>query len=383
MSLVGPYDHYAGILERKNGLIDLVIRNRPGVIAYRIWISPTIDDAYGNPGSSAVGGNELDRKMLFQVKQGTLYRSRTLRRQNYGVNGENNRGVTRVLFSLNDVWAQSDAPSGTVTVASVQAGDTVTIEGVVFTAAGAGANPAAQEFDETAGTDALVAASLVATINDAASQALITAASGGPGVTAANGGTAVVTLTADEVSTDAELTLVSSTGARLAVSAATLLLSRAVPPEGSVCFIRLQEVRATSGALETSNGDPLMGPILPVPPPEFYGLMTPMLSLSATAPADTGAAVDVTPASVLDHDQDANSAPMSIVFPLPTTMLNLRNRDGARSLLYSFGWGMPFNALPANTQTEIQVGSVKELIIAGDGGAVDFGVDVTFQMVAL
>ena len=101
--------------------------------------------------------------------------------------------------------------SGTVTLASVNAADTVTINGVVLTAV-SGA-PAANQFDMS-GTDTVDAVSFCAAVAANATLAgLVTAANvaGVVTLTAINGG----------VSGNA-ITLASSNGSRLAVSAARL-----------------------------------------------------------------------------------------------------------------------------------------------------------------
>jgi hypothetical protein len=104
--------------------------------------------------------------------------------------------------------------TATVTVAAVQAGDTVTIDKVVLTASGSQAS-GVRDFDETAGSDILVADSLVAAINDAGNglDAICTADNAG-------GTSAVVTLTAVDQGVDGnhKTTLASSTDARLATS---------------------------------------------------------------------------------------------------------------------------------------------------------------------
>lgn len=111
------------------------------------------------------------------------------------------------------------AATGTVTCAAVAIGDTVTIDGTVFTAIAGARTPGANDFDQSGGTDILVATDLVAAINDAANWV------GDAPVVASNvGGTsAVVTLTAADVGTAGNaITLVSSSGVTLAVSGATL-----------------------------------------------------------------------------------------------------------------------------------------------------------------
>lgn len=103
--------------------------------------------------------------------------------------------------------------SGTVTCATVAAADTVTINGVAFTAVDADAG--ANEFLQT-GTDAVDAAALAAAIN-----ASVTA--GIAGVVTAAAEDDVVTITAVQPGKAGNaITLASSDGVTLAVSAARL-----------------------------------------------------------------------------------------------------------------------------------------------------------------
>lgn len=106
------------------------------------------------------------------------------------------------------------AATGTVTCASVSAADTVTINGVVFTAVNGG-TPGANEFDMS-GTDTVDAASLAAAINASAS-ALV---SNHVTATSALG---VVTLTAKNKGYPGNaVTVATSNGTRLAPSGARL-----------------------------------------------------------------------------------------------------------------------------------------------------------------
>lgn len=102
--------------------------------------------------------------------------------------------------------------SGTITAASALAADTVTVNGVVFTAvSGAGT---AHQFD-ISGSDTAAAASLATKINADATLALI--------VSAANASSAVCTITALKTGTAGNAyTLATSNNTRLAKSAATL-----------------------------------------------------------------------------------------------------------------------------------------------------------------
>lgn len=146
--------------------------------------------------------------------------------------------------------------TGTVTIANVQAGDTVTLGGVVFTAVAGGADPAAQEFNDSAsaGGNFPAAASLETAINDAASQALISAGNAGITATADDaGGSDVVTLTASVRGSGGNLALASSNGVRLAVSGATLTYT--APAAASQQFDTFAEAggdNATAASLEAA-----------------------------------------------------------------------------------------------------------------------------------
>lgn len=108
--------------------------------------------------------------------------------------------------------------TGTITAATVVAGDTVTLDGNTYTAVLAADQNTNSEFTfAVLGTDTLTAADLVRAIN------LRESRPGGGGNLTADNASAVVTVTATNFGTDANLIdLASSDGATLAVSAATL-----------------------------------------------------------------------------------------------------------------------------------------------------------------
>lgn len=104
--------------------------------------------------------------------------------------------------------------SGTITCAAAADGDTVTIAGVVFT--GETGSPGTDEFDISLASDALVAADLARCIN-ASTDALLA------GIVSASASDAVVTVTVVQAGRlGNHITLASSNGTRLAVSAARL-----------------------------------------------------------------------------------------------------------------------------------------------------------------
>lgn len=139
--------------------------------------------------------------------------------------------LTLGLVPLNCV---EDAANGTITIlAGCAAGDTVSIAGVVFTAVAAAPNPANQEFLDVAGAGSAIlsANSLRTAINDAASQALITAALDaltplpvGGTITPDAPGAAAVLLTASVPGVWGDAALAENTaGARITVSGASMV----------------------------------------------------------------------------------------------------------------------------------------------------------------
>jgi len=130
---------------------------------------------------------------------------------NFNPNGTLERdvwGMAAYLIDHVEVGGLTQADL-TVTATGVLGGDTVTVKGVVFTAAGAGANPALQQFDESAG-DANTATTLAATITNAASIALMKA-SGTPALAYAGATPALNVVTLDAL-TGAAVPLLGGAG---------------------------------------------------------------------------------------------------------------------------------------------------------------------------
>jgi hypothetical protein len=116
-------------------------------------------------------------------------------------------------------------------MAAVVAGDIITLGGVPFTAVAVPANPALQQFEDTAtaGSNILCAAALALAMNNAATDALLIASAvGGSSVTVVNGGTDTVTITADTVGPVGAMPLIEDTaGVRIVLGDATGHLDRA------------------------------------------------------------------------------------------------------------------------------------------------------------
>jgi hypothetical protein len=98
-----PFLTYAGMLERSTHLIHTYLPNDPAVVAYQFWGGNTVNDAYGNPAASGVGGSGA--VAMFTVLDNKTFRSPTLRRKGLGLVPENRRGMTHALFDLDDYIA--------------------------------------------------------------------------------------------------------------------------------------------------------------------------------------------------------------------------------------------------------------------------------------
>lgn len=266
MSIYSPYTHYAGITERKPGLVDLQIRNLQDVRSWRVWASSNLNNIYGNPDGSSVAGDETARKFILEVQKNNWYVSPSCRRWR-GTLHETIRGIARALFNVHD---------------------------------------------------------------------FIVPASPQP-----------------------------------------------LPTDEEVLFVRLQQNRLTTGPITVTggpnDGDPVLGPILIVPTATFFGILNPIVTAYGTAPTNTNGVAGKTPLSTLDLNQQVYAPPMAIVFPRPTSAFNLTNLTNV-DILYSYGWEFPYAVLPANGQTGVQEGSIKELIIASRTTVANFSLEANIML---
>jgi hypothetical protein len=370
-------------VERKEGFVDMLVKPEPGVMDYRFWGAATLDAAYGKPTGSGMPGPTVTQVVtLFEVAANGQFRSPTLVQSRWGWYGENLKGVSRVAW---DPWDYSTNPANTLpgrdetwfvrlqerrrTASAAQAataivdlsavvgvGDNLTIAGVVFTGVNGAGTPSLQQFQANGG-GAVAATELIATVNDAASQVLLTAAApAGVTVTASAGGTANEVVLTASVTTAVgnQITLVPA-GGNIVVSSPTLT-------GGGDTFL------VVNGPVDI--GEPKLGSIYVVPPPIFFGQPQPGITLAGTAPDGTGAVAGSVPP--FDPDMQAPN-PMHIVFPRWTASCFVNN-TGGNTLLCSTGWGLPMlSAGPTEDAIEFG-GGVKELVLASSGGATTFDI---------
>ena len=149
-----------------------------------------------------------------------------------------------------------------------------------------------------------------------------------------------------------------------------------LPVEGVTLLARVQQVRHTTGPLivkgAINKNDPIMGPILVIPGSPWWSGNNPTINLQGIAPAGTNGVAGTAPIITLDPDQQLGAPPMAIRLPRGTSSLRIRNLDGGGvGLLFSFGWGMPYQTLPAG-ETLDSFGGITDIVLAGDGGSPPF-----------
>ncbi|HUW09207.1 MAG TPA: hypothetical protein VM537_05720 [Anaerolineae bacterium] len=130
-----------------------------------------------------------------------------------------NTGVAGAAIATGTCTITANTLASVITItvgAGTAVGNTVTVNGVVFTAAAAPDHPN-QVFDQSSGVAITIATDLAACMVAAASAALLTAASNGAGVTVVDDLGAVLTLTITEAG-ESSLTVTSNTAPNLAIA---------------------------------------------------------------------------------------------------------------------------------------------------------------------
>jgi len=379
----GPFTNAPQLVERKAGLIDMMVRDQPEVQALRFYGARTLNAAYGNPTASGLAGPVTQAAPLFTVGRSQQFRSPRVVRRRWSWYGEALQGMSRVAFDPTDyvgdtstnlppddeywfVRIQEQRPTvgpaaATAVIdlnAVVGAVDSLTIAGVLFQGTAGVGNPALQQWQADGGA-AVAATALVTAINEpTTSQPLLLAAPPvGVTVTASLGGVGLVILTASVADASGNLITLAPGGNVVVVGGAGTMTG------GGESFL------VVNGPVDI--GEPKLGPIYAVPTPSFFGQVIPTLLLSGTAPDGTGAVAGSVPP--LDLDMQVPN-PMHIVLPRPTSSITFANHDPANSLLVSTGSGTPMVQIGFDEDPMVVFGSFKEIILAGDGGPVPFSV---------
>jgi hypothetical protein len=242
--VANPFQTVPWLMDRNTQYAHLAIRNDPNVAGYQAWSGWTVDDAYGNPAASGVGG--AGATLGFAFNRGAFFRSPTLIRQGHGLWEDTRRGTTQALLSLEDMVA-------------------------------------------------------------------------GAGLTG---------------------------------------------PLDRWLFLRLQENRVGAGLLTVPGPLPVLGPIFCVPPASSMGMPQPTFTLQGIAPS---AVVGVAAGAVPPFSEDLTSAaprPLALALPFPMMEFALRNLDGVKTLLVSFGPDQLMQAVLPGNEVQLMSGVTKTLVLA-------------------
>lgn len=109
MSIFGPYTTRVGVLQRSPHFIDLIVRNSPEASAYRLWLSRSVNDAYGTIANSGLTGTGGLAALEAQAKK--TAQSRTIVRKGVGTVAEVIRDQTRFQFDVEDFIAPAAGPA--------------------------------------------------------------------------------------------------------------------------------------------------------------------------------------------------------------------------------------------------------------------------------
>lgn len=256
MKQYGPHMTTAGIVDRSPHLVDLILSRNKQTLQYRVWVSKTLNDAYGNPDGSGVGGDGPIQ--ILTATAGETFRSPSVIRAGQGRVGDSRRGTTRILFDLDDY-------SGNI--------------------------------------------------------------------------------------------------------------ATEVPSDDEVTYLRIQEKDKALGDFFSvaagldNEGDPILGPILIVPPVSYYATSRPMWAFDGLAPVGTGCEAGEVPAINVDG---SSPNPMFIALPRASSSGKLLNRSEAGNLLISFGVGQSMVVVPPLAEIYLR-GSTKHILIAsGEDFAIPF-----------
>lgn len=111
----GPFDTAVGLVERAHHLIDLILpTDDPNVTAYNLYGHKTLDDAYGNPTGSGVGGAG-PVEFISNVGRNSSYRSPLIVERGHGrlTSRAQLRRRSRIIFDLDDYDSLTQMPSDT------------------------------------------------------------------------------------------------------------------------------------------------------------------------------------------------------------------------------------------------------------------------------
>lgn len=103
MNSFGSFEVSPGVLQRAPNFVDLLVRDRPGTNAYRLWGASSLENAYGtlvDSGLTGTGG-----AVLLEARKGGMARSLMVTKRGAGMVEECRRGQTSFQFDPEDYVA--------------------------------------------------------------------------------------------------------------------------------------------------------------------------------------------------------------------------------------------------------------------------------------
>lgn len=95
-----PFLTTFSLIQRSAQYVEMFRRDADPTQAYNIYGSDSVNNAYGNPAGSGVGG--AGAELLFPVTRGNFFRSISLRRKGLGLSEGNRKGQTHFVFDPED-----------------------------------------------------------------------------------------------------------------------------------------------------------------------------------------------------------------------------------------------------------------------------------------
>lgn len=100
MNTISPFSSRVGISRRSSHVVDLIIRNDPLVTDYRLWVSRSINDAYGTVADSGLAGS--GGTMIMEAHTNRMVISPRIERNGQASVAEVRRGQTSFMFDVDD-----------------------------------------------------------------------------------------------------------------------------------------------------------------------------------------------------------------------------------------------------------------------------------------
>jgi len=99
-SSYGPFDTRVGVLQRAANFADLIVRHRLDTQMLRLWGARSINDSYGDPTGSGVGGT--GGVQMLEARKGDIARSVSVIARKAGMVEESRKGQTSFQLDIED-----------------------------------------------------------------------------------------------------------------------------------------------------------------------------------------------------------------------------------------------------------------------------------------